>query len=81
MVPYKFKELMEKDELYPPGWCHRKFFAPKQPKNTAKQPRKDSGIVEEVLREVMRKEGAKNSQQADQEVGLVPSAPTAPSSA
>jgi hypothetical protein len=26
-VPYKFRELMENDELYPAGWRYRKFFA------------------------------------------------------
>ena len=25
-VPFKFKSLMETDELYPEGWRHRKFF-------------------------------------------------------
>ena len=25
-VPFKFKSLMENDELYPEGWRHRKFF-------------------------------------------------------
>ena len=25
-VPYKHRELMEKDEMYPLGWRHRKFF-------------------------------------------------------
>ena len=25
-VPFKFKDLMENDELYPVGWRHRKFF-------------------------------------------------------
>ena len=26
-VPYKYRELMENDELYPAGWRYRKFFA------------------------------------------------------
>ena len=30
VVPYKYKEMMEKDELYPPGWTHRKFFGPRK---------------------------------------------------
>ena len=29
VVPYKYKNLMEKDELYPSGWTHRKFFGPR----------------------------------------------------
>ena len=42
---------MENDALYPPGWCHRKFFAPRQNRNPAKQPRKDDDIVQEVIDE------------------------------
>ena len=49
---------MEKDELYPPGWCHRKFFSPRQTANPAKQARKDDGIVQEVIQEQQRKEEA-----------------------
>ena len=30
VVPFKFKELVENDQMYPPGWCHRKFFSPRQ---------------------------------------------------
>ena len=28
-VPYKFRELMAKDELYPAGWSHRHLFPPR----------------------------------------------------
>jgi hypothetical protein len=58
VIPYKFKDMMEKDELYPPGWCHRKFFSPRQTANPAKQARKDDGIVQEVIQEQQRKEEA-----------------------
>ena len=44
-VPYKFKELMMNDELYPAGWSHRQFYAPKQNK-TKKQ--KDDGLSNEA---------------------------------
>ena len=27
VVPYRFKTVMEKDEVYPTGWRHRTFFA------------------------------------------------------
>ena len=63
MVGYKFKELMEKDELYPAGWCHRKLFAPCR--NPAKQPRTDEGIVQEVLREKKSAEEAKRQEDED----------------
>ena len=29
-VPFAQKEYMDKDELYPTGWAHRKFFPPKR---------------------------------------------------
>ena len=32
-VPYKFRELMEKEELYPAGWRYRKFFAARNMRN------------------------------------------------
>ena len=64
VIPYKFKDMMEKDELYPPGWCHRKFFSPRQTANPAKQARKDDGIVQEVIKEQQRKEEA-NRQAVD----------------
>ena len=40
-VPYKFKGLMEKDDLYLPGWKHRKFFGSrkKSSENQAKKSR------------------------------------------
>ena len=51
VVPFKYRELMEKSEMYPPGWCHRKFFAPRKSANPAKQPRKEDNIVQQVLQE------------------------------
>ena len=52
IVPYRFKQLMEKDELYPPGWTHRKFFGARASKdNPAKHSRQDDLIVNEVMRE------------------------------
>ena len=38
-VPYKFKDLMEKDDLYLPGWKHRKFFGSRK-KGTENQAKK-----------------------------------------
>ena len=44
-VPFKFKEIMEKDELYHAGWTHRKFYNPKvSSKNDSKHPRIDDPI-------------------------------------
>ena len=36
-VPYVHRELMDSDELYPTGWSHRKFFAPRSQQNKAKR--------------------------------------------
>ena len=55
VVPYKFKEIMENDSLYPSGWCHRKFFSPRYKKNPAKHSRKEDDIVEEVIKEQLKK--------------------------
>ena len=53
-VPYKYKELMEKNELYPEGWTYRKFFAPRtsnQGTGATKKPRPDDNLVDEILRD------------------------------
>ena len=38
-VPYRFKELMARDDLYYCGWSHRQFFPPRQ--NRAKRQQLD----------------------------------------
>ena len=54
-VPYKFKELMEQNDLYTEGWTYRKFFAPRSAnKGTGgpnKKVRQDENLVEEILRD------------------------------
>ena len=54
-VPYKYKELMEQNELYPEGWTYRKFFAPRNANQgtsgAAKKPRPDDQLVEEYLQQ------------------------------
>ena len=54
VVPFKFKELMDKSEMFPPGWCHRKFFAPRKSPNPAKQPRREDSIVQQVIQDQQR---------------------------
>ena len=50
-VPHREREHMLKDESYPEGWAHRRFFPPKQntptpPLNpSAKQPRLEENIT------------------------------------
>ena len=54
-VPYKHKELMEKNELYPEGWTYRKFFAPRTfnqgTGGTNKKQRPDDNLVDEIINE------------------------------
>ena len=64
-IPYKFKELMEKDEMYPTGWCHRKFFAPRRAENPSKQPRKEDNVVIEAIKEQERLEEANRRELED----------------
>ena len=42
-VPYKFKELMAQDELYPAGWSHRPFFPPRQNKAKSQKENDETG--------------------------------------
>ena len=43
---------MERDEMYPAGWAHRKFYgASNANQNSAKQPRLDDALVEEFNQE------------------------------
>ena len=66
VVPFKFKELMDKSEMFPPGWCHRKFFAPRKSPNPAKQPRREDSIVQQVIQDQQRaaREAAATVQEA-----------------
>ena len=54
-----------KSEMYPPGWCHRKFFAPRRSPNPAKQPRKEDSIVQQVIQEQQRAAEAKRQEEED----------------
>ena len=51
-VPYKFKEVMEKDELYHAGWTHRKFFGARNSNSKQKQPRLDDPIEQDIAEQV-----------------------------
>ena len=54
VVPFRFKNIMEKDEVYPAGWKHRTFFGGRNARE--KRPRIDqSGSIEQqVLMEQQR---------------------------
>ena len=59
--------MMDKDEMYPTGWCHRKFFAPRQGRtdNPSKQPRKEDNVVQEAIKEQQRLDEAKRQELED----------------
>ena len=56
---------MDKDEMYPTGWCHRKFFAPRRTGNPSKQPRKEDSVVQEAIKEQQRLEEAERQDLED----------------
>ena len=50
VVPYRFKSLMERDEVYPAGWKHRTFFGSGDVRD--KRTKLDQGSIEhQVLQE------------------------------
>ena len=68
-VPFRYREMMEKDELYPAGWTHRKFFGPRRTgkdKNPNKVPRTEDA-VEVALAQRQQEMEAKQKQLEDQE--------------
>ena len=53
VVPFKFKDLMERDELYPEGWRHRKFFGGRKISDQKKkQPRLEDPRLKEAEEEL-----------------------------
>ena len=54
VVPFRFKSLMERDDVYPGGWKHRTFFSSRN--SRGKKPRLDSAsnIEQQVLQEQQR---------------------------
>ena len=68
-VPFRFKSIMEKDEVYPAGWKHRTFFGSRNTKE--KRPRLDqaNGIEQQVLNEQQQEaEKAKHVNHLDVDV-------------
>ena len=63
-VPFRFKDLMENDELYPEGWRHRKFFGDRK-KQSNKQARLDDPRLREAEQELEREKIAMQLSQED----------------
>ena len=78
-VPFKFKEFMENDELYPSGWRYRKFFAARNVRNNTGAPargrRQEKGGQESqvITREAMDSghchEGGQGGHEEDRSAG------------
>ena len=48
-VPYSMKALMEKSELYPPGWTHRRFFERPSNNKRTKVTNQNDAILQKIL--------------------------------
>jgi hypothetical protein len=72
-VPYKHKELMEQNDLYPEGWTYRKFFAPRTSNQgtggTNKKQRPDDNLVDEIINEHNLQQQNDSEQNASQANG------------
>ena len=51
VIPYRFKDIMEKDDIYPTGWMHRKFFGSRNAKDKKTASDNQNNIEEQVLKE------------------------------
>ena len=76
-IPFKFKEFMEKEELYPAGWRYRKFFAARNMRNKpapggARRQEQEQRITQEnmttSLQEAMKEIALLKAKSASQEV-------------
>ena len=67
VVPFKFKNIMENDELYPEGWRHRKFFGGRKlTDQKKKQPRLEDPRLKEAEQELERERNAVKQRQEDE---------------
>ena len=51
VIPYRFKDIMDKDEVYPSGWKHRKFFGSRNVKDKRTKEDNLNNVGDQVLRE------------------------------
>ena len=67
VVPFKFRSVMENDELYPEGWRHRKFFGGRKlTDQKKKQPRLEDPRLKEAEQELERERVAIQQRQEDE---------------
>ena len=73
-VPYSFKDVMEKDEMFPAVWKHRKFFGSRRKKDDKeKRTRRDE---DDVLEEVLKQQEAQKNLFNQQKQGSSGGQPT-----
>ena len=69
-MPYRFKDVMEKDEGYPAGWKHRKIFRSRNDRE--KRPRLDqAGSVEQQVLQEQQQVGREEEEEEDRRKGLL----------
>ena len=54
VVPFRFKSLMERDDVYPGGWKHRTFFCSRNSRGKKSRLDSASNIEQQVLQEQQR---------------------------
>ena len=70
VVQLRFKNMMEKDNVYPAGWKHRPFFGSRNTRD--KKPRVDQGnnVEQQVLME-QEQQDLREKEQSDRQEKLV----------
>ena len=63
-VPYSCKQLLENSALYPPGWTHRAYFAPRGERNKRL---KEGGGGEALLQEDTGREQERTGQESEEQ--------------
>ena len=51
VIPYRFKDIMEKDEVYPTGWRHRKFFGSRNTKQRRTSSDNPNNLADQILKD------------------------------
>ena len=76
-VPFKFKSVMEMDELYLPGWKHRKFFGTRKKAgdNQAKKSRVENMNQVEAMIQERERENEVIRQRHEREQAQLAAAP------
>ena len=63
VVPFRFKSIMEKDEVYPAGWKHRAFFGSRNSKDKKPRIDQEKTMEQQVLLEQQQREAEQKQEQ------------------